>query len=94
MDIVHRSHAKYIRFLYGRKLQSNTRRCRMDVQKIVKKYLHENGFGGLMEPWGECACEIDDLMPCCDPCADCEPGYKHVTDMSKGWDFRISKTKP
>ena len=66
----------------------------MDVCKIVAKYLFENRFDGLVSDMADCGCEIIDLMPCCMPCADCVPGYKHVADPSAGLDFTISTTKP
>ena len=66
----------------------------MDVVKIVKRYLLDNDFEGLCSFMGDCGCEIDDLMPCCGPCAACEPGHKHVADPSTGWDFTISTTEP
>jgi len=66
----------------------------MDIKGIVKKYLKDNGFDGLVECFAECGCEINDLMPCDSPSIDCQPGYKHVADPSTGWDFTISKTKP
>lgn len=47
----------------------------MTVKEIVKKYLEENGFDGLYAS-GNCACEVDDLMPCGDDSIHCEPGYK------------------
>ena len=42
---------------------------------IVKSYLKQNGFDGLYSP-AECACELDDLMPCDEPRPNCKPGYK------------------
>jgi len=47
----------------------------MKVKEIVKAYLEKNGYGGLYSP-GECACKLDDLMPCaCEGIELCEPGY-------------------
>lgn len=48
----------------------------MNVRKIVKKYLEENGYYGLCGD--SCGCGLDDLMPCDGDCQSCEPAYKHV----------------
>ena len=45
----------------------------MDLKEIVLKYLEENKFDGLYRS-ESCACRIDDIMPCDEPLADCEPG--------------------
>jgi len=34
------------------------------VKEIVEKYLQENGYDGLFNSSGECACKIGDLIPC------------------------------
>jgi len=47
----------------------------MEILEIVREYLKENGYDGLYQP-GECACLIEDLMPCGQPTSDCEAGYK------------------
>ena len=46
----------------------------MDVHDIVKQYLDNNGYDGLYMD-GECACRKDDLAPCGNIDASCEPGY-------------------
>jgi len=46
----------------------------MDVEKIIKKYLIDNGFDGLQDS-DRCGCKIDDLMPCEEVSPDCTPGY-------------------
>jgi len=46
------------------------------VQDIIKDYLKTNGFGGLFNADGECACELLDLFPCEAPGEKCEAGYK------------------
>lgn len=70
----------------------------MNCRDIVEKYLIENGFDGLYNPEGECACENNDLAPCDDIIAFCEPGYKTKCDPENcpnggGCDFHISKAK-
>lgn len=47
----------------------------MTCKEIIKKYLTENNFNGLVHR-GECGCEIDDISPCDEYCLMCEPAYK------------------
>ncbi len=46
----------------------------MTVHDIVAQYLVDNGYDGLYTD--DCGCLLDDLMPCCSECGNCEPGYK------------------
>ncbi len=46
----------------------------MTVYEIVEKYLFDNDYDGLYTD--DCGCLLDDLMPCCSECYNCEPGYK------------------
>ena len=48
----------------------------MNVLEIIKEYLIQNGYDGLYNRAGECACLIEDLASCSKSCSDCEPGYK------------------
>lgn len=49
----------------------------MTVKDIVEKYLKDNKFDGLYSSFGDCGCQLDDLMPCCsEGIEQCEPGYK------------------
>jgi len=48
----------------------------MTVLEIVKKYLQDNGYDGLYGD--ECACCVDDLIPCDADFSDCKPGYKNI----------------
>jgi len=67
----------------------------MNVQEIVREYLKKNEFDGLYNSW-ECACGIDDLMPCDEVMPDCMPGYKQVMTESESseFDFIIGPEKP
>jgi len=49
----------------------------MTVTEIVKKYLKENGFTGLVHADTECGCPIDGLRLCGESWAECAPGYQH-----------------
>ena len=63
------------------------------VNDILKQYLTDNGFDGLTEPDGECACDIKDLAPCDNNCINCIPGYK-IPDKTGEFDYRITRVKP
>jgi len=54
----------------------------MTVKELIVKHARENGYDGLVEPFGECGCEIDDICPCGDmkDVTDCEFGYKVPCD--------------
>ena len=59
----------------------------MTLKEIVKKYLADNGYGGLHND--DCGCFDDDLFPCDGPCDTCEPAYKvpaHCTTCETGCD--------
>ncbi|MCP4899712.1 MAG: hypothetical protein GY906_22330 [bacterium] len=71
----------------------------MSVRDIVKKHLEENGFDGLYWWNGECGCKTDDLAPCGEIGADCEPGYEvpcpgaQACDAGGGCDWHIAPKK-
>ena len=48
----------------------------MNVIGIVGHFLHSQGYDGLYNTDGECACEIGDLCPCDEMFAACKPGYR------------------
>ena len=49
----------------------------IDVADIVEAYLKKNGYDGLWNEDGECACLLEDLFPCeAIHVDDCHPGYK------------------
>ncbi len=52
----------------------------MNVKEIIKAYLKENKFDGLVNQDGECACETEDLFPCCEEVGECEAGHKVKCD--------------
>ena len=66
----------------------------VNVKKIVADYLVKNKFDGLWSD--ECACELNDLMPCDDWGIDnCEPGYKIPCPKNCGeHDFHIGEKAP
>ena len=42
----------------------------MTIREMVRLMLESMGADGLCQA-GTCGCEIDDLMPCGEPCNDC-----------------------
>jgi hypothetical protein len=52
------------------------------VLEIVRQYLKTNGYDGLYNEDGQCACLLDDLHPCGEynDISECSPGYKYVCD--------------
>jgi len=71
----------------------------MTVIEIVREYLEKNGFDGLFNEQGECACELNDLAPCGEIGVDCEAGYKVDCDpetcpMDGNCTFHIIPGKP
>lgn len=48
----------------------------MNLRNIVEKWLKDNNYDGLA---GDCCgCELNDLMPCDEPNAECQPVYKRI----------------
>ena len=47
----------------------------MNVSSIIKKYLKDNGFDGLVNCDADCGCLLDDLFPCDYPTKGCEAAY-------------------
>lgn len=52
----------------------------MTVLKIVKQWLEDNGYDGLMSPGGECSCLLSDLAHCCKDFSECRPSYRIECD--------------
>jgi hypothetical protein len=51
----------------------------MDVIEIVTSYLIANGYDGLVEEFGECACLVGDPAPCGQISDSCRAGHRvHV----------------
>lgn len=46
----------------------------MIVSQIVKQWLQEHGYDGLVQEDGECACMVSCLAPCCELGKDCKAG--------------------
>lgn len=51
----------------------------MDVFEIVQNYLVANGYDGLVDDFGECACLVGELAPCAQIGGSCRAGHRvHV----------------
>ena len=62
---------------------------RLPIEEIVCAWLQKNGYDGLYNNVGECACLVDDLAPCGHlNTEDCEPGYRINCDCGDH-DFHI-----
>jgi hypothetical protein len=64
----------------------------MNCEEIIEEYLIRNGFDGLFNEAGQCACKLNDLFPCLDCFDECEPGYLHAAQHDDE-EFRICRTK-
>lgn len=64
----------------------------MRVIEILKAHLETNGFDGLVQPEGECGCELSDLRPCGSDFGDCRPAYRHPDPSGEG-DWVMSECK-
>jgi hypothetical protein len=50
------------------------------IVSMVEAWLFNNGFNGLYND-DQCACKLDDLMPCGEPdITECHPGYLSKCD--------------
>jgi hypothetical protein len=66
-------------------------RIRMvNVMEIIKTYLEENHYDGLVEHNCACSCTIDDLVPCGELRGRCEPGHRVPCACGEGCDFDIA----
>ena len=65
------------------------------VEDILIAYAKEHGYDGLVDVFGDCGCEIDNLAPCIsEGILTCRFGYKVPCTCGEGCDFHISTVKP
>lgn len=61
--------------------------------EMVSDYLEAHGYDGLVEPNGECACALDNFMPCGgEHTMDCKAGYRRygcTSSCGKWCNFHI-----
>ena len=62
----------------------------MEIKAIVEQYLISNGYDGLYSLY-DCACKLDDLMPCLEIRSDCTAGYEMECDCKMGCNFHIGR---
>jgi len=65
----------------------------LDVGDIVYAYLEKNGYHGLWNPSGECACVLKDLGACGEMSHECQAGYMAPCDCGDH-DFHIVTKRP
>ena len=60
----------------------------LSIRALVAQCLSDKGYDGL---WNDCdcACRLDDLMPCSAFCGDCRPGYLQPHGGDPETEFRI-----
>ena len=46
--------------------------------EIIKQYLIDNDYDGLVSEHADCGCVTNDLQPCGMDFATCRPGYKYA----------------
>lgn len=67
------------------------------VLQIIRSYMEDHGYDGLYDP-GECACVLNDLMPCSEVQSTCRAGYEHKCEPESGCgckcDYLVSSEKP
>jgi len=61
----------------------------LSIKEIVLKYLKENNFDGLFHSDMDCACDIEDLIPCDEPSVACTAGIKVPCDCEEKHDYHI-----
>ena len=70
----------------------------MNLKNLAKIFLELNGYDGLyLDSCYDCACKIDDLMPCSEPSPNCTAGYLQPIDHDNNPEdhtFIIGPTKP
>lgn len=60
----------------------------VDVMSMVEEYLKTNGYDGLLQADGECACLLGDLAPCGELYASCRAGHRVECDENVHEDDR------
>lgn len=61
------------------------------VREIVENWLLKNGYDGLADEYGECGCELEDVMPCDEPHAEsCVAGHKVECQCGEGCEWHMA----
>lgn len=63
----------------------------MTVKEIIENFLVANGYDGLYNEDVDCACKLDDLMPCGYSSPECKAGY--LIQVEEDGSFFIGKCK-
>jgi len=54
------------------------------VHSILRRWLGEHGYDGLVSANRDCGCRLEDLTPCQTPCDNCQPGYRGPDPTGEG----------
>lgn len=60
-----------------------------DVTQMVTEWLKQNGYDGLYNDDGQCACDISDINPCGEICTECTAGMKEPCECGDGHNYHI-----
>ena len=63
----------------------------MNVEEIIKEYLKENKYDGLVSVHLECECELGDIAPCGDMRLDCNAGYNAPDDYNYKQGYNVEE---
>jgi hypothetical protein len=66
----------------------------MNIKEIVKKYLDDNGYDGVVNIDIECGCSKEDFPLCQEACDECEAAYRAKNDNPLEDDYFFTLQKP
>ena len=68
----------------------------LNIKEMVRRFLVKEGFEGLFNEDGECACKLDELITCDGdlPIIDCEAGYIVPCEEGSDFNYCIGREKP
>jgi len=62
------------------------------IIEIITEHLVNNGYDGLVNEFGDCACELGDLAPCGSWIGGCRPAYRGAP-TSEEYDWSMYENK-
>ena len=62
----------------------------MKTQEILRAWLKENNYDGLVHPELECGCLLNDFIPCSELGEDCEAGINRPDLRPEGCDILVN----
>jgi hypothetical protein len=64
----------------------------INVREMLTEHLRANGYDGLLSESHDCACQLDDLIPCMEDCSFCKPAHYVPCDDPNECEFGDSPT--